>query len=120
MSRDPDIAAAELMELPLAAETLRLLQAAEAGVRELEARKPEVQHLLIGVAGAHRQLETARREFLATVADNTTAAVNAAMQAFPPQLQAAGNAAADMAPAAGAAAQAAVADVARLLGVLHT
>jgi ankyrin repeat protein len=74
MARDIRAAAQLLGEEALAANVLRQLQAAEANVREQEARWPALQQLLIGIAGSHQQLQAA-------AADITACAVSAAMQA---------------------------------------
>jgi hypothetical protein len=116
MARDMHAAAEALAILanqPVAAEVLGELQASknmvrelEGRVRELEARGPELQHLLVGIAGSHQQLQAA-------AADITASVVNAAMQAAG---QATGRAAgAAAAAAASAAVVAAVADVAPIV-----
>jgi hypothetical protein len=52
-ARDMAAAALLLEEQALAAEVLKQWQAAEANVREQEARWPALQQLMVGVASAH-------------------------------------------------------------------
>jgi hypothetical protein len=78
MARDM-AAVAELLDEPtLAAEVLRQWQAAEANVREQEARWPALQQLLVGVAGAHQQLRAATAEITAPAISTAAAEVQAA------------------------------------------
>jgi ankyrin repeat protein len=59
IARDMAAAAPLLEEQALAAQVLKQWQAAEANVREQEARWPALQQLLVGIAGAHQQLQAA-------------------------------------------------------------
>jgi hypothetical protein len=102
----PTAAAAVLADRhaqPLAIELLQQWQAADNTVRDLQARKPALQQLLLGNAASHQQLRAA-------AADITASAVGAALQAATPMPGGAPDGAAVMA-AASAAAAAAVADV---------
>lgn len=87
----------------LGAEVMRQWQAAAATVREHEARWPALQGLLVGIAGAHQQLQAA-------TADITASAVSAAVQAATREFGQAADAAAVVA-AAGAATATAIAGV---------
>jgi hypothetical protein len=89
----------------VAVEVLRQWQAAEASIREWQARWPALQQLLVGICATHKQLQAA---------DISTAAVSAAVQAaIPAVLDEAADGAA-VVTAASAAAAAGVAEVAPL------
>jgi hypothetical protein len=105
-SRDKVLAAAELADQSLAIEVLMQLQAAEDSVRELEARWPPLQQLVVGVAITHQELRAAAAGITATAA-------TAAVQAAAPLLGGAESAAC-VGAAASVSAVAAVAEVAPL------
>lgn len=76
---DQSLAAIVLADVSVAAEVLGLWQAAEDTTRELEARWPEVQELMVGVASTHQQVQAAAAEI-------ATSSVTAAVQAAQPVL----------------------------------
>jgi hypothetical protein len=72
----PATAAAVLIDQSVASGVLELWEAAESAIREEEARWPELQQLVIGIARTHQQLQS-----VAAAAEITTPEVSPGVQA---------------------------------------